>query len=110
MVMMWKVEGKTKPIVVLYTSDTCPMCSDVETEFSTLPSEHSDILFIRLEIHKPRESCIGFPGSMMGPTFKGTPTIYFFQNQKIIHEVVGAGKMEEVKSKIQEIETTIKSN
>ncbi len=88
-----------KIIVLFYTNPGCGFCLDAEKEFRSLSKSISTALFVRLDIKKPgRESIFAVPGTMLGRELKGTPTYFVYKETKHIADVVGAGKIEELRS------------
>ena len=78
------VEKGERPVVVMFSSPTCPYCSQMRPYFEEYASEYKDkILFAEVDISKNQTIASRY-GVM------GTPTFKFFCKGKPINELVGA--------------------
>lgn len=78
------VEKGKKPVVVMFTSPTCPYCRQMRPYFEEYASEYKDkILFAEVDISKSLTIASRY-GVM------GTPTFKFFCKGKPVNELVGA--------------------
>ena len=77
------VEVGDKPVVVMFSSPTCPYCNQMEPYFIKYASEYVDkIVFAKLNI-KESITIVGRYGIM------GTPTFKFFCKGKPVNEMTG---------------------
>ena len=78
------VEKGDKPVVVMFSSPTCPYCKQMEPYFKEYASEFKDkIVFAEVDISKSVTIASRY-GVM------GTPTFKFFCKGKPVHELTGA--------------------
>ena len=78
------VEKGKKPIVVLFSSPSCPFCRQMEPTFIEFADEFKDkIVFAKVDI--TQSPTIASRYGVMG-----TPTFKFFCSGKPVHELVGA--------------------
>jgi len=78
------VEKGIKPVVVMFSSPTCPYCKQMKPYFEEYASEYKDkIIFAEVDISKSQTIASRY-GVM------GTPTFKFFCNGRPINELVGA--------------------
>jgi thioredoxin-like negative regulator of GroEL len=78
------VEKGKKPIVVMFSSPTCPYCKQMEPHFLEYSSEFKDkIIFAKVDIAKSPKIASRY-GVMSTPTFK------FFCQGHPVKEMVGA--------------------
>jgi len=79
-----KVEKNNKPVVVMFSSPTCPYCLQMEPYFEEYAVEFKDrIEFAKVDITKS-------PTISSRYGVLGTPTFKFFCKGKPIHEMTGA--------------------
>lgn len=79
-----KVEKNDKPVVVMFSSPTCPYCLQMEPYFEEYAEEFKDkIEFAKVDITKS-------PTISSRYGVLGTPTFKFFCKGKPIHEMTGA--------------------
>ncbi len=78
------VEKGDKPVVVMFSSPTCPYCKQMEPYFKEYAAEYKDkIVFAEVDISKSVTIASRY-GVM------GTPTFKFFCKGKPVHELTGA--------------------
>ncbi len=78
------VEKGEKPVVVMFSSPTCPYCKQIEPYFNEYAKEYKDkIIFGKVDITKNPTIAVRY-GVM------GTPTFKFYCKGKPVHELVGA--------------------
>jgi thioredoxin-like negative regulator of GroEL len=78
------VEKGDKPVVVMFSSPTCPFCQQMEPHFNEYAAEYKDkIIFAKVDIAE--STTIASRYGVMG-----TPTFKFFCNGKPVHELTGA--------------------
>jgi len=78
------VEKSRKPVVVMFSSPTCPHCRTIEPYFSDYATEFKDkVVFAKLNVVKNQ-----YTPSRYG--VMGTPTFKFFCKGKPVKELVGA--------------------
>ena len=78
------VEKGKRPVVVMFTSPTCPYCSQMKPYFEEYSAEYKDtIIFAEVDISQNQTIASRY-GVM------GTPTFKFFCKGKPINELVGA--------------------
>jgi len=79
-----KVEKSIKPVVVMFYTDTCPFCKQMEPYFNEYSREFKDrVVFYKINLRNSQTIAARY-GVM------GTPTFKFFCKGKPIHELVGA--------------------
>ena len=90
------VEKGEKPVVVMFSSPTCPYCKQMEPSFEEYAKEFKDkIIFGKLDITKSMTTASRY-GVM------GTPTFKFFCNGRPVQELVGAIYPSLIKKTIEE--------
>lgn len=100
---VFKKDAHPGLIVLFYTSARCGFCSDAETEFRPLIEENQDVFFVRLDVGVPgRGNIFGVPGTTFGRKLEGTPSFFLFKDTQYFATVVGAGKMDELRSLISD--------
>lgn len=78
------VEKGDKPVVVMFSSPTCPYCRQMKPSFEEYASEYKDkVIFAEVDITKSQTIAARY-GVM------GTPTFKFFCKGKPVNELVGA--------------------
>ena len=78
------VEKGDKPVVVMFSSPTCPYCNQMKPSFEEYASEYKGkILFAEVDITKSQTIATRY-GVM------GTPTFKFFCKGRPVKELVGA--------------------
>ena len=78
------VEKGKRPVVVMFTSPTCPYCRQMKSYFKDYAAEYKDkIIFAEVDISQSQTIASRY-GVM------GTPTFKFFCKGKPINELVGA--------------------
>jgi len=78
------VERGDKPVVVMFSSPTCPYCKQMDPHFEEYASEYKDkIIFAKVDIAS--NPTIASRYGVMG-----TPTFKFFCNGRPVYELVGA--------------------
>ena len=78
------VEKGDKPVVVMFSSPTCPYCREMEPYFEEYAAEFKDkIVFAEVDIS--RSIAVASRYGVMG-----TPTFKFFCKGRPVHEMVGA--------------------
>ena len=78
------VEKGDKPVVVMFSSPTCPYCKQMEPYFNEYALEYKDkIIFGKVDISESPTIASRY-GVM------GTPTFKFFCNGKPVYELVGS--------------------
>ena len=98
---VFKKDAHPGLMVHFYTSARCGFCSDAEVDFRQLIEENQDVFFVRLDVGVPgRGSVLGVPGTAFGRKLEGTPTFFLYKDTSWLATVVGAGKMDELRSLI----------
>jgi thioredoxin 1 len=78
------VEKGDKPVVVMFSSPTCPHCKQMEPHFEEYALEYKDkIIFAKVDIASN-------PTIASRYRVMGTPTFKFFCNGRPVYELVGA--------------------
>ena len=78
------VEKGGKPVFVMFYTDTCPYCKQMEPAFFEYSDEFKDkVVFARVNLMKS-------PTIMNRYSIMGTPTFKFFCNGKPVQELTGA--------------------
>ena len=78
------VEKGKKPVVVMFSSPTCPYCKQMKPYFQQYATEYKEkIIFAEVDISKSITIASRY-GVM------GTPTFKFFCKGKPVHELTGA--------------------
>ena len=78
------VEKGDKPVFVMFYTDTCPYCKQMEPSFLEYSDEFKDkVVFARVNLMKS-------PTIMNRYSIMGTPTFKFFCNGKPVQELTGA--------------------
>ena len=98
---VFKKDAHPGLMVHFYTSARCGFCRDAETEYRSLIEENQDVFFVRLDVGVPgRGTIFGVPGTTLGRKLEGTPTFFLYKDTSWLATVVGAGKMDELRSLI----------
>lgn len=78
------VEKSDKPVFVMFYTDTCPYCKQMEPSFFEYSDEFKDkVVFARVNLMKS-------PTIMSKYSIMGTPTFKFFCRGKPVQELTGA--------------------
>jgi thiol-disulfide isomerase/thioredoxin len=94
----WKniVEQGEKPVVVMFSSPSCPYCKQMEPYFNEYGEEYKDrIIFAKVDITKSPTIATRY-GVM------GTPTFKFYCKGKPVHSLVGAMYPTLIKKAVEE--------
>ena len=90
------VEKGEKPVVVMFYSDSCPFCKQMEPSFFEYADEFKkEVVFARVNI-------INSPTIPSRYGVMGTPTFKFFCRGKPIHELTGAIYPSLIKKAVEE--------
>ena len=90
------VEKGDKPVVVMFTSPTCPYCRQMEPYFDEYGGEFKDkIIFAKIDI--TQSPTIASRYGVMG-----TPTFKFYCKGKPVHELVGSMYPTLIKKAVEE--------
>jgi thiol-disulfide isomerase/thioredoxin len=90
------IEKGDKPVVVMFSSPTCPYCKQMEPYFNEYGGEYKDsIIFAHVDITKSPTIAARY-GVM------GTPTFKFYCKGKPVHSLTGAMYPTLIKKAVEE--------
>lgn len=94
-----QVTGSEDPVLVDFWHDACIWCKRLEPELREVAAGFPKVRFVRLNILSTDAN--GGIGEKYG--VMGTPTLIFFYNGRVLHELVGYRPKEQLRREVKDM-------